>query len=168
VEPCQLKCLGKKSLNWSSRLFTPSRRHQGTFSAADPVHHRLREDCRGQTRGPLIIERNPFFTNNKTQTNSQNVKYTSRNHGVATGGAHGPGNLSGPSSGRPRHPSGKSSPRSRGPTPYHQNSASLEGWTPPQAKLRLPRGMDAPSGETLPRSRAGRLRGETPPRSRPS
>jgi hypothetical protein len=23
VEHCQLKCLGRKSLNWSSRLFTP-------------------------------------------------------------------------------------------------------------------------------------------------
>jgi hypothetical protein len=88
--------------------------------------------------------------------------------------AHGPGNLSGPSSGQLRHPSGETPLRSRGPVPYHRNSASLEGWTPPRAKLRLTRGLDAPSGETPPRSRAGRplgrdsasLEGWTPPRVR--
>jgi hypothetical protein len=72
--------------------------------------------------------------------NSQIVKYTSRNHDVVTGGAHGPGNLSGPSSGRPRHPLGKSPPRSRVGRPLGRNFASLEGSTPPRANLRLARG----------------------------
>jgi hypothetical protein len=85
-------------------------------------------------------------------------------------GAHGPGNLSGPSSDRPRRPSGETPLRSRGPAPYHQNSAhpragrplgrnsaSLEGWTPPRAKLRLARGLCAPSIESPPRSRLSQV-----------
>jgi hypothetical protein len=31
VVHCQLKCSGRKSLIWSSRIFTPSRWHQGPF-----------------------------------------------------------------------------------------------------------------------------------------
>jgi hypothetical protein len=87
------------------------------------------------------------------------VKYTPRNHGLVTG-AHGPGNHSGPSSGRPRRPSGETPLCSRGPAPYHRNSASLEGWTPPRGKLHLARGLDAPSSETPPLSRDGRPLGQ--------
>jgi hypothetical protein len=107
-------------------------------------------------KGPLITKEKSIFSQIiKTQTNSQVVNYTPRNHSLVTG-AHGPSNLSGPSNGRPQHPSGETPLHSRGPAPYHRNSTSLEGWTPPQAKLRLARGLDAPSGETPPRSRAGR------------
>jgi hypothetical protein len=42
------------------------------------------------------------------------------------------------------------------PAPLGQNSASLEGPGAVTPKLRLARGLDAPSGETPPRSRAGR------------
>jgi hypothetical protein len=38
---------------------------------------------------------------------------------------------------------------------YHQNFASLEGWTPHRAGLRLARGLDTPSCGTLPNSRVG-------------
>jgi hypothetical protein len=68
-------------------------------------------------------------------------------------GTHGPSNLSGPSRGRPRHPSGKplprsrawrrateSPPRSRVGRPLGRISASLEGWTPSRANLCLARG----------------------------
>jgi hypothetical protein len=109
--------------------------------------------------GPLITGENPFLHKIiKTQTNSQIVNYTSRNHGLVTG-AHGPGNHSDPSSGRPRHPSGETPPRSRGLALYCRNFASLEGRTPPRAKLRFARGQYAPSGGSLPRSRAVRTLG---------
>jgi hypothetical protein len=85
-----------------------------------------------------------------------------------------------PSSGQPRRPLGespprsragrstaKSPPRSRAGRPLGRISASLEGWTPPRANLRLARGLDAPSGESPPRSGAGRPSGESPPCSRP-
>jgi hypothetical protein len=87
--------------------------------------------CRGQPLGsPNNWGKNSFLRKIiKTQTNSQTVNHTSRNHGLVTG-AHGPGNLSGPSSSRSRHPSGETPPHSRGPAPYYQDSASLEGWTP--------------------------------------
>jgi hypothetical protein len=56
--------------------------------------------------------------------------------------------------------------------PLGWDSTSLEGRTPPRARLRLARGPDAPSGGIPPRSRAGRslgqdsalLEGRTPPR----
>jgi hypothetical protein len=103
--------------------------------------------------------------------------------------AHDPVNLSGPSSSRSRHPSSETPPRLRDPAPYYRDSASLEGWTPPQAKLHLARGLDTPSGETPPRSRTGApraklrltrgldapsgrnsasLEGWTPPRAKPA
>jgi hypothetical protein len=82
------------------------------------------------------------------QTNLPMTNHTSYNHG--------PSNTNGPASSRPQHPSGKNPPRSRGLVPQHRNSASLEGRTPPQAKLRLARGLDAPAGDTPPRSRAMR------------
>jgi hypothetical protein len=115
--------------------------------------------------------------------NSQIINYTSRNHGLVTGGAHGLGNHSGQSSGRPEHHSGETPPRSRGPASYHQNSSSLKGWTPPReklclargrpelvahqvpnlgiprAELRLDPGLYTPSGGSLPRSRAMRTLG---------
>jgi hypothetical protein len=124
-------------------------------------------------RGPLITGGNPFsFANNETQINSQTVNCTPRNHGLVTG-AHDPDNLSGPPSGRPQHPSGETPLRPRATAPYRRNSASLEGWTPPRAKLRLARGLCAPSGKNPPRSRAGRplernstsLEGFVPPRA---
>jgi hypothetical protein len=74
-------------------------------------------------------------------------------------GAHGLGNLSGPSSGRPWHPSGKSPPRSKDPASYHQISASLEGRTPPRADLRLARGLSALSNGSPPCSRPSRACG---------
>jgi hypothetical protein len=139
--------------------------------------------CRGQPQGSP--GKHPFLRKIiKSQTNSQIVNYTSRNHGLVTGGAHDPGNLSGPSSGRPRHPSGETPPRSRGPASYHRNSASLEGWTLPRAKLRLARsrpelaahqvsnlgipraelrldrGLYAPLGGSPPRSRAAHPRAD--------
>jgi hypothetical protein len=112
--------------------------------------------CRGYPWGsPNNREKTHFSQNNKTQTNSQTVNCTPHNHGLVTG-AHGPGNLSGPPSGRSQHPSGETPLRSRGTTSYRRNSASLEGWTPPWVKLRLTQGLDAPSGETPPRLRAAR------------
>jgi hypothetical protein len=81
---------------------------------------------------------------------------------MVPGGSHGLGNLSGPSSGRPWHPSGKSPPLSKDPTPYHQISASLEGRTPSRANLRLARGSDAPSSGSPPRSRPSRACGPAP------
>jgi hypothetical protein len=80
---------------------------------------------------------------------SKMLNYTSRNRDLVTGGAHEPGNLSDPSSSRPRHPSGKTPPRSKGPAPYYRNSASLEGWTPSRAKLRLARGRPEPAARQV-------------------
>jgi hypothetical protein len=80
-------------------------------------------------RGPLITGGKPIFLQiTKTQTNSQDINYTQ--------------------SGRPQHPSSETPLRSRGTTPHHRNSASLEGWTPPRARLRLAqdsRGSAAPA-----------------------
>jgi hypothetical protein len=101
----------------------------------------------GTAIGPPSNRGNPFsFANNETQINSQTVNCTPRNHGLVTG-AHGPGNLRGPPKRSAQHPSGETPLRSRGTTPYHQNSASLEGWTTPRAKLRLTRGLDAPQAK---------------------
>jgi hypothetical protein len=86
--------------------------------------------------------------------------------------AHGPNNLSGPSSGQPRRPSSELPPRSRARRrttrsppclragrPFGRISTSLEGWTPPRANLHLARWLNAPSGESPPRSRSPRARG---------
>jgi hypothetical protein len=116
--------------------------------------------CQGQPRGsPNKPGKTHFFQNNKTQTNLKTVNYTSHSHGLVPGGAHGLGNLSGPSSGRPWHPSGKSPPRSKDPASYHQISASLEGRTPPRADLRLARGLSALSNGSPPCSRPSRACG---------
>jgi hypothetical protein len=88
-------------------------------------------------------------------------------------GAHSPGNLSGPPSGRSQHTSNETLLRLRGTTPYRRNSASLEGWAPPPVKIHLVRGLCAPSGRTPSLSRAGRplgrnstsLEGCAPPRA---
>jgi hypothetical protein len=56
--------------------------------------------------------------------------------------------------------------RRPGTTP--QVSTSLVGLTPPWASPYPARGLDAPSGESPPRSRAGRPSDESPPRSRNS
>jgi hypothetical protein len=116
----------------------------------------LLQGVRDSHRGSPNNRGNPFsFANNETRINSQTINYTPRNHGLVTG-AHGPGNHSGPPGGRPQHPSGETPIRSRGTTSYRRNSTSLEGWTPPRARLRLARGLDTPSGGSPPRSRAGR------------
>jgi hypothetical protein len=65
--------------------------------------------------------------------------------------AYDPNNLSGPSSGQHRC-------SLEGQASYHEISSSLEGWTPPRANLRLARGLDAPSGESPPRSRPSQAR----------
>jgi hypothetical protein len=83
-----------------------------------------------------------FFANNKTQMNSRNIKHVRYNHGPVAG-ARGPGGLSGP-------------PERSAPAPLGRNSVSLEGHNVVLTRLRLARGLDAPSGETPPRSRAGR------------
>jgi hypothetical protein len=112
--------------------------------------------CQGQPRGsPNKPGKTHFFQNNKTQTNLKTVNYTSHSHGLVPGGAHGLGNLSGPSSGRPRHPSGKSVPRSRAGRPLRRISTSLEGWAPSRADLRLARGrpeLAAPTPTPLTRA----------------
>jgi hypothetical protein len=90
--------------------------------------------------------------------NSQIINHTQNNHSQVAG-AHDPSNLSGP-------------PKRSASAPLGRNSASLEGYTAIPPRLRLARGLDAPSGETSPRSRAGRplwwdsasLEGRTPPR----
>jgi hypothetical protein len=76
---------------------------------------------------------------------------------------------------RPRQP--QRPIRQSVPAPLGRNSASLEGPGAVLPKPRLARGLDAPSGETLPRSRPSRACGpsgflpgrpssRTPPRSR--
>jgi hypothetical protein len=102
--------------------------------------------CRGRPEGsPNKLGKPPFLQNNKTQTNPQIVKHTPHDHGPMKGGAHCPSNLSGPSSGQPQ-------------CPLKRKSALLEGWPPPRAKLHLARGLDAPSGESPPRSRLPQAR----------
>jgi hypothetical protein len=128
-------------------------------------HHPLRDPNGYRRRGsgatvgdshrgpPKNRGKNPFsFANNKTHMNSQIINHAQDNHGPVAG-AHGPGNLSGP-------------PEWSAPAPLGRNSGLLEGHNTVLTELRLARGMDAPSGETPPRSRAGRPSGETPPRSR--
>jgi hypothetical protein len=122
-------------------------RHRGLHKRATTEQHKQVPDGyhrrgSGATvgdshKGPLIAGEKPtFWQIIKTQTNSQIVNYAPRDHDLVTG-AHGPGNLSGPSSGRPRHPSGETPLRSRSPVPYHRDLASLEGWTPPRVRPRL-------------------------------
>jgi hypothetical protein len=168
------------------RNSTATRREERPISKHQPLrvpngyHRRGSGATVGDShKGLLITGENPISSqNNKNANESRIVNYTSCNHGLVTG-AHGPGNLSGPSTGQPRHPSGKTPPRSRAwcrttKTPPHsragrplgRNPALLEGWTPPRAKLCLARGLDAPSGETPPRSGARHPSGETPPRLR--
>jgi hypothetical protein len=91
---------------------------------------------------PKKTGENPFSFTNKTQMNSQNIKHAQDNHDLVAG-AHGPGGLSGP-------------PELAAPAPLERDSASLEGHNATLTRLRLTRGLDAPSGETPPRSRAGR------------
>jgi hypothetical protein len=75
----------------------------------------------------------------------------------------------GPTVLRPQRPT-----KQLAPAPLGRNSASLEGQSVVLTRLRLARGLDAPSGETPPRSRAGHslgrnsasLEGWTPPRAR--
>jgi hypothetical protein len=63
----------------------------------------------------------PFsFANNKTQTISQIINHTLND--------------------QPWHPSGETLLRSRDTPPYRQDSASLEGRTPPRVRFLLARG----------------------------
>jgi hypothetical protein len=111
-------------------------------------------------RGLKMPGGKPIFFANKIQTNSQNVKHARDNHSPAAG-AHSPDGLSGP-------------PEQIAPAPLKRNSILLEGYGTVLMRLRLARGLDAPSGETPPHSRAGRplgrgsasLEGWMPPRVR--
>jgi hypothetical protein len=91
--------------------------------------------------GPLIIGKNPFFRKNNKNTNElMNCKL----HPTQSR----PGDRS-PRPWRPHWPIKRSAP-----APLRRNSASLEGPGAVPPKLRLARGLDAPSGETPPLSRA--------------
>jgi hypothetical protein len=121
--------------------------HQQASASAESQRippQRLGGYCRGQPLGsPKTPGENPFsFANNETQTNSRNIKHVRYNHGPVAG-ARGPGGLSGP-------------PERSAPVPLRRNSVSLEGHNAVLTRLRLARGLDAPSGKTPPRSRAGR------------
>jgi hypothetical protein len=106
----------------------------------------------------LITEKKSIFRKIiKTQTNSQIVNRIPRNHGLVTG-AHGSEAPGRPIKQLAPAPLGETPLRSRGTAPYQRNSVSLEGWTPPQERLRLARGLDATSGRTPPRSRLSRVR----------
>jgi hypothetical protein len=96
-------------------------------------------------KGPLITGGNPFSRNikNAKRTHQRQTTTTARLTPTAQQAA-------GPST-----PSGENPPLSRAGRPLGRNNASLEGWTPPRAKLCLARGLDATSGGTPPRSRAG-------------
>jgi hypothetical protein len=72
---------------------------------------------------------------------SQIINHTQNNNGPVTG-AHSPGILSGP-------------PKRSALAPLRQNFASLEGHNAVPPRLHLAWGLDAPSGDTPPRSTAG-------------
>jgi hypothetical protein len=103
----------------------------------------LHNVCVGNShRGPLKNWGKPIFFRKKQNTNEfTNLKHAQDNHGLVAG-AHGPGGPSGP-------------PEQSAPATLGRNSASLEGHSTVLTRLRLARGLDAPSGEVPPRSRAG-------------
>jgi hypothetical protein len=132
------------------RNSTTTRREEHPINKRQPLRAPNRHHRRGSGatvgdnhKGLLTNGKKPFLQNNQTQINPQIVKHTPHNHGPVQGGAHGPSNLSDPSGFLPGHPSIR--------TP-----ASLEGYTPPRAYLRLARGLHAPSGRSPPRSRPPR------------
>jgi hypothetical protein len=94
-------------------------------------------------RGLLNNRGKPIFLSQTTKhkRTHNTIKCVQDDRGPVAG-AHGPGGLSGP-------------PEQTGPTPLGRNSVSLEQYGTTLIKLRLARGLDAPSGETPPRSRAG-------------
>jgi hypothetical protein len=111
-------------------------------------------------KGPLITGEKPISSQNNKNTNElTNCKL----HLTQSR----PGDRS-PRPWQPQRPIKQSAP-----APLGRNSASLEGPGAVLPKLRLARGLDAPSGETPPRSRAGRplgrhsasLEGYTHPRA---
>jgi hypothetical protein len=59
---------------------------------------------------------------------------------------------------RPVTPSGEVPPRSEAGRPLERGPASLEGWTPPRARTRLDRELNAPLSKAPPRSRTSRAR----------
>jgi hypothetical protein len=91
------------------------------------------------------------------------------------GKAHGPKKPQRPTSLPATVPLGRVSASLEGRAPRRVSSTSLEDLTPPRAILRLARGPDAPSGDSLPCSRlpqardaaGARVKGESPP-CRPS
>jgi hypothetical protein len=110
-------------------------------------------------RGSLITGGKPHFSQNNKNTN----ELTNRKlHPTQSR----PGDRS-PQPQQPKRPTERSAP-----TPLGRNPASLEGDNAVPLKLRLARGLDAPSGKTPPRSRATHplrqdstsLEGWTPPR----
>jgi hypothetical protein len=76
--------------------------------------------------------------------NSPNIKHARDNHNPVAG-ARDLGSLSGP-------------PEQSAPAPLGWNSVSVEGHSAVLTRLRLARGLDAPSGETPPRSRLSQAR----------
>jgi hypothetical protein len=122
-------------------------RGDGTTPAREPLWRRGRSAGQGTAtahvvgdshKGPLITGEKPISSqNNRTQTNSQTVNYTSCNHVLV----------------RVRSPRPKpcQEPIKRTTsTPLERTSASLDGRTPPQANLRLAQGLAPPSGESPP------------------
>jgi hypothetical protein len=94
-------------------------------------------------RGPLKNRGKPiFFCKKQNTTKLTNLKHAQDNHG-SVAGAHGPSRPSG-------------APEQSAPAPLRQNSASLEGHSTTLTRPHLARGLDAPSGEVPPCSRAGR------------
>jgi hypothetical protein len=84
----------------------------------------------------------PIFFHKKHNTNElTKVKHTQDNHD-SVAGAHGHGCLSGP-------------PEQSAPATLGRNSASLEGHNTALTRLCLTQGLDAPSREVPPHSRAG-------------
>jgi hypothetical protein len=91
------------------------------------------------------------------QTNPQTANHTPCSRNPIRRGAHGPNNLSGPSSSHPQHPSSELLSRSRARC-RGTNLRFARGLHAPRVNLCLARGLRAPSGESPPRSRALRVR----------
>jgi hypothetical protein len=92
--------------------------------------------------GHIITGKPPSFFRKNNKTNPQTTNHTLHSRGLVRRRAHGPNNLSGPSSSQPRPPR-PNFRLARGPGTAPRN-------------LCLYRGLNAPSGESPPRSRAER------------
>jgi hypothetical protein len=131
------------------RNSTTSRREEHPISKHQPLRDPNRYHRRGSGatvgdnhRGPLKTEGKPIFFSNNENTNEL-TQHKTRPRQSQTSGR-------GPRSWRPPRPT-----KTVSPSPP-RNSISLEGHIVVLTGLRLARGLDAPSGETPPRSRVGR------------